>query len=255
MFIDSHAHLSHCHFEGDLQSFINTLSQKLDYIIDIHLSINEVNAAKSLVYPENILTAAALYPDHAPDFCAALAKDFRKSLAGLPIIAVGETGLDFYHRQGTPLLQEALFRNQIELSLELSLPLIIHSRDAFPDTLRILKSYSFKKGVVMHCFSYGQAEAEEFLALGCTLSFAGNLTYPKMQHIRDALTAAGPDRILTETDSPYLSPLPHRGTDNNPERAGITCGYAAGLLGLETNDLAGRISRTFTGIFLPAGQT
>ncbi len=132
------------------------------------------------------------------------------------IDALGECGLDYYHMDGGAEAQKALFSAQIELALSKGLPLIVHSREAFCDTLELVKHCAWRIPVVIHCFGYGPDEARAFLQAGCYLSFAGNITYPKNQPLRDALALVPEERLLLETDAPYMNPMPNRGRSSSP---------------------------------------
>ncbi len=132
------------------------------------------------------------------------------------IDALGECGLDYYHMDGDAEAQKALFGAQIELALSKGLPLLVHSREAFRDTLELVKHCARRIPVVIHCFGYGPEEAKAFLQAGCYLSFAGNITYPKNQPLRDALALVPEARLLLETDAPYMNPIPNRGRPSSP---------------------------------------
>jgi len=130
--------------------------------------------------------------------------------------ALGECGLDYYHMEGEAEAQRALFGAQIELAMNKGLPLVVHSREAFRDTLELVKRCALHIPVVIHCFGYGPQEAEAFLQAGCYLSFAGNVTYKKSQLLRDALSLVPQERLLLETDAPYMNPMPDRGSPSSP---------------------------------------
>jgi len=131
------------------------------------------------------------------------------------VVAVGECGLDFYRMRSPKEDQERVFGLHISLSRETGLPVVVHVRDAWPAALRLLGEGSAER-VVLHCFSGDASIARECSARGWFVSFAGNLTYPKNRHLREAAAATPLDRILVETDSPFLSPQPIRGRDNSP---------------------------------------
>lgn len=130
--------------------------------------------------------------------------------------ALGECGLDYYHMEGEAEAQRALFGAQIELALNRDLPLVVHSREAFRDTLELVKRRARRIPVIIHCFGYGPQEADFFLQAGCYLSFAGNVTYKKSQLLRDALSLVPQERLLLETDAPYMNPMPDRGSPSSP---------------------------------------
>jgi TatD DNase family protein len=161
---------------------------------------------------------------------------------GSPVAAIGEGGLDYHHMNGERDAQIELFSGQIALAARMRLPLIVHSRDAFADTLAALSGARLSTPVIIHCFGYGPDEARAFLDLGCHLSFAGNLTYKKADALRAACALAPADRILVETDSPYMCPEPRRGRPCTPLDVGRTYAAAAAIRGVAAGELAGTVS-------------
>jgi TatD DNase family protein len=179
----------------------------------------------------------------------------RHIAAGEPglVVAVGECGLD--HHQSLPggtELDKAGERELLEMLLDLAarrkLPIIIHSRDASEETAAILAGFPGVRGVI-HCFSYGAAEARIFLDLGYYLSFAGNLTYKNARNLREALCLAPPDRLLLETDSPFLAPVPHRGRPSHPGMVTETYALAAELRGVGLPSLAAQVRGNAVSLF------
>ncbi|MBK5200857.1 MAG: TatD family hydrolase [Spirochaetaceae bacterium] len=140
----------------------------------------------------------------------------RNNINKYPVSAIGEIGLDNYWHYGTVKLQEELFNTQLDLAEELDLPIIIHSRDADSQMIDILKNREIKKGGIFHCFSSNIELAKVALEKGLLISFAGTITYNKNQELRDTLAIVPLNRLLLETDSPYLPPEPYRGKHNSP---------------------------------------
>ena len=174
-------------------------------------------------------------------------------LAGNDAAAIGECGLDYYHMEGSREAQLALFDGQARLAVERGLPLIVHSRDAFEDTAGFLGGLGLPSDrgmpVIIHCFGYGPGEAERFLELGCHVSFAGNLTYRKADRLREALRLVPDDRLLLETDSPYMNPEPGRGKPASPLDIGRTYALAASLRNVDTASLAALVDANAAAIF------
>jgi TatD DNase family protein len=161
------------------------------------------------------------------------------------VTAIGECGLDRHGEEGAKkdaAAERELFEGQIDLARALNLPVIVHSRDAPNETIAILKNAGWNKGII-HCYSYSPAEAEVFLALGFHISFAGNITYKKTERLREALKMVSDDRLLLETDSPFLSPQKFRGHDNNPAQIFETYALAAELRGTSPEALAALVAR------------
>jgi len=162
--------------------------------------------------------------------------------------ALGECGLDYHHMEAEPLQQIRLFSTQAEFAAQRKLPLIVHSRDAFEDTLNIVAPLAKNLPIVVHCFGYGPEEAEAFLRAGCYLSFAGNITYAKSAALREALSLVPIDRLLLETDAPYMNPLPHRGIPSNPLDIVRTYQMAATLKNLDLLSLRASITANLNNI-------
>lgn len=253
MYIDSHCHLQHTFSQEGIMQFLK--SNNLSYLVDISTNMDEFFKIKQLDLPKQILFAFGLYPEIAPNFSKQIYNNFTALAEKFPPNAIGEVGLDYHWDYGTPKQQETLFRSQIEYSIEKNLPLIIHSRDAFNDTYRILKSYDFSipdtpiTPVIMHCFGYGPDEVEEFLAMNCIISFAGNLTYKKAHNLHDAAKIVPIDKLLLETDSPYLTPVPLRGKKNHPANVEHVYRYIAELKSIDVEKLLSVVENTFESIF------
>ncbi|MEW6475642.1 MAG: TatD family hydrolase [Actinomycetota bacterium] len=132
------------------------------------------------------------------------------------VVGIGEAGFDLYYRHSEPDAQDEAFRAQLRLAAERDLPLIIHSRDAWAETFRVLESEGVPPRTVFHCFTGGPAEAERALALGCWLSYSGIVSFKTADDLRAAAALTPADRLLVETDAPFLAPVPHRGKPNEP---------------------------------------
>jgi TatD DNase family protein len=162
------------------------------------------------------------------------------SLAGDPkVVAIGEIGLDFYRRRSPEEVQQQWFRRQLDLAVAQKKVVVIHTREATPVTLSIIREYRGQiLGGVMHCFDGSPAEAHAFLDLGFYLSFSGPLTYPKAGALREVAKKVPLDRILVETDCPYLSPQPWRGKRNEPAYVVATAQQLADLRSLTLDEVA-----------------
>lgn len=145
------------------------------------------------------------------------------------IVAVGECGLDYYYEHSPRDVQRVAFAEQIGMAHALRLPLIVHTRDAWADTFDVLRAAGVPERTVFHCFTGGVAEARTCLDLGGFLSFSGIVTFKSATDVQDAARLCPPDRMLVETDSPYLAPAPHRGRPNQPANVAVTGTFLAGL--------------------------
>ena len=153
------------------------------------------------------------------------------------VVAVGEAGLDYHYDHSPRPVQRQVFAAQVDLANRRGLPLVVHSRSAWDDTLSVLDREGVPARTVMHCFTGGPEEAEECLRRGAVLSFSGIVTFPKAAEVRDAARICPLDRLLVETDSPYLAPVPHRGRKNRPALVGVVGAAVAGAKGVDVSEV------------------
>jgi TatD DNase family protein len=153
-------------------------------------------------------------------------------------VAVGECGLDYHYDHSPRDVQRAVFAAQIRLSHDHDLPLVIHTREAWDDTFAVLDAEGVPARTVFHCFSGGEAEARRALAVGGYLSIAGVVTFPSAGDIREAVRMCPLDRLLVETDAPYLAPVPHRGKPNRPGLVPVVGAAVAEVRGLAAEAVA-----------------
>jgi len=164
-------------------------------------------------------------------------------------VAIGEIGLEYHWNYGTKEAQRELFEGQLEIASRTGLPVVVHTREADADTASILKGFSLPRAGVIHCFSSDWDFARACLDLGFCLSFAGNLTYKGTEAIREAARRTPADRILVETDSPFLAPVPMRGKTNLPAFVAHTAAFLANLRGEPLAELAETVNRNFSRVF------
>lgn len=193
--------------------------------------------------------SAAALADPSAAAAALEASVAESAIAGRPCAAIGECGLDYHHMEGPRERQMELFEAQLALAGRLGLPLVVHSRDAFDDTLALLAGARLSRPIVVHCFGYGAREARALLDLGCYVSFAGNLTYKKSGALRDACALVPLDRLLLETDAPYMCPEPRRGRPSTPLDVGRTYAAAAAVRGAAVAELSQAVSDNAVAIF------
>jgi TatD DNase family protein len=213
--IDTHAHLDAC-AEPPGELLRRARNVGVARVITIGSGVASCRTALQISEAEHgVVAALGIHPHQAGDVAPADLDELRRLLAHPRAAAVGETGLDYYRDYAPRDRQRELFRAQAELAIELAKPLVVHTRAAEDDTLAVLEGLPPGAGVVLHCFaSPGLLPAA--LERGWYVSFAGNVTYPKAQALRLAAAAVPADRILAETDSPYLAPQPVRGRPNEP---------------------------------------
>jgi TatD DNase family protein len=175
-----------------------------------------------------------------------------EALAGTPrVVAVGETGLDYYRQHASPDVQRWWFRQHIAIAKRTGKALMIHDREAHADVLRILAEEGPPDRVVFHCFSGDVAMAKQCAEAGYVMSFAGNVTFAKAQPLRDAAAAAPPELILAETDAPYLTPVPNRGKPNEPALTADTLRCLAEVKGMDLAALCDAVTATAARTFGP----
>lgn len=189
---------------------------------------------------------AKLYDDAAEEHLVSLINSSKK------VIAWGEIGLDYYYDHSPRDVQREVFIRQIKKARELNLPIIIHSRDANDETVQILRgecSYDGFRGGIMHCFGGTPQMALDLMAIGFLISFAGNVTFKKADDLREAARVVPLDKLLVETDCPFLTPIPYRGQRNEPARVADTARFLAEFYGVEFEELAKATTGNFCRFF------
>ncbi len=238
---DSHAHLDLEELAPD-QAEVVRRAREAGVALIINVATGLRDAAQVLhtagSYP-GIFAALGVHPHGAKTITE---KDLETlaALATQPrVVAIGEIGLDFYRLRSPAAAQEVWFRRQLDLACTLKKPVIIHTREATENTLKILREYRGRlTGGIMHCFAGSLKEAHNFLDLGLHLSFSGTLTYPKAGPLREVAKEAPLDRLLVETDCPYLPPQPWRGQRNEPAYVVATARQLAEVKGLSLEEVA-----------------
>lgn len=202
---------------------------------------------------DRVWATAGVHPHEAAGGLDGLAELFPAARRSEKLVAVGECGLDYYYEHSPRDAQADAFEQQIALAHEHGLALVIHTRDAWADTFAILDAAGMPERTVFHCFTGGPAEAEQCLERGAVLSFSGIVTFPSAPDLREAARSTPPDRLVVETDSPYLAPVPHRGEPNRPELVATVGEYVAELRGEDPMELAERSTSTAMWLYdLPA---
>jgi len=217
---DSHAHLDDDRFADDLDNvLLRAREAGVERILTVGTGIPSCEKALALAaaHSDTIIAAAGIDPHHVDAATEADFEDLAALVAQGQVSALGETGLEYHHSTSDRDAQKRVFERQTTMAVEFDLPLVIHCRDAFEDCFAILRRHACERlRGVAHCFTGGVAEAEEFIRLGFAISFSGIVTFPNAGDIRDAAVAVPADRILIETDCPYLAPVPMRGKRNEP---------------------------------------
>jgi TatD DNase family protein len=200
--------------------------------------------------------SVGVHPHHAGRYAedpAQATTIVRQQIEKTPLVrAIGEIGLDYHYDFSPRDIQQAVFRGQIRLALEHDLPIVIHTREAEDDTLAVIREEGQGRlRGVLHCFTSSPALAEAALALGFYISFSGIVTFPKSGELRDTARLVPLDRLLIETDSPFLAPPPHRGKRNEPAHVTAVAKTLAELHGLDVEELSRRTTANFHELFRP----
>ena len=258
-FIDSHCHLNYKDFDGALDDI---LQRAKDVDIKAFLNIcTEVDEAKTIIataekYPHVFATVGVHPHDAEPGLEAMNRADLTAWLVDHTehpkVVALGETGLDYFYDNSPREQQRESFRAHLDASKITGLPLIIHTRAADEDTVEILKEYAGQVTGVIHCFSETQWLADESLKLGFYISISGIATFKKSGDLRDIIMTVPLDRLLVETDAPFLAPMPHRGKRNEPAFMIETAKIVADLKGVRLDEVATITTKNFQDLFSKA---
>jgi len=239
MYIDTHCHLNFPQYDADRAMVVGNAKKAgvkrfVNPGVDLYSSKQAIELAQK--YPGVIFAAVGIHPyeaQHDPEV-----RELERLLTG--VVAIGECGLDYHQYKGERALgkkdkQKRLFANQLELALKHTLPVIFHCRDGFDDFFNVLDSLPRAPRGVIHCFSGGLQEVRDARKRGFFIGIDGNVTYSK--HLQSIITSIPLSMILLETDAPYLTPIPHRGTRNEPKYIPLIAKEIARLLGVSTKEV------------------
>ncbi len=239
--IDSHAHLDFPQFEGELEEVIKrALDNGVNKIVCVGTTVEGSRSSLDLArrYPF-IYSTVGIHPHEASGVTDEALGELAKLAGREKVVAVGETGLDYHYEYSPRDIQKDAFRKFIALARECGLPLVVHSREAEDDTVEILKSEGASEvGGVIHCFSGSVEMARTCIRMGFYISIPGIVTFRRAENIHDVVRKIPVERILIETDSPYLAPAPHRGGRNEPAYVVMVAKKVAELKGLSLEDVA-----------------
>lgn len=244
MFIDTHCHLDFNQFSTDREKVIlRAREEGIGAIINVGTSLEGSRRSLQLAKKHDFIYAAVgIHPHEAESFPMESWGELEELTDKEKVVAIGETGLDYFRNYSSRTSQKELFRRQIRLAIKANLPLFVHSREADEDTIGILKEEGANQGV-LHCFSSPVEMAADCIRLGFYISIAGQVTYPASSQLRKAIQEIPTNRLLIETDAPFLTPEERRGKRNEPALIKHTAVELANLYGLSLNDIA-RITTT-----------
>jgi TatD DNase family protein len=257
MLVDSHCHLDFDEFRDRIPAILEEMSQAgVGHALCISVTLAGFPRVRALAEAHaSLFASVGVHPD-SPD-ADAVGADELVALADHPrVVAIGETGLDYYRRSGDLDWQRERFRAHIRAARACRKPLIVHTRSAAEDTLRILREEGAAEvGGVMHCFTETLDVARAAVDLGFLISFSGILTFRNAGSLREIATALPLDRVLVETDSPYLAPVPHRGKVNRPAYVRHVAEELARVRGLSLETIAAATTGNFFRLFRHARRT
>ncbi len=237
VWIDNHCHLGD---EPDPAAVVADAGEAgVVHLVDVGTSL-EVSAqaiarARSL---SGVSATVGLHPHDATDGCAGLAELLADGVSDGTVVAVGECGLDFHYDHSPRDRQRAVFAEQIGLAHEWSLPLVIHTREAWDETFELLDREGVPERTVFHCFTGGPGEAAAAVERGALLSVSGIVTFPRSEALQEAVAATPLERLMVETDAPWLTPVPHRGQRNRPALVTLVGERVAELHGVPVAEVA-----------------
>lgn len=258
-FVDSHCHLDDARFDADREEVIDRAhGAGVRYLLTVSGGSGPDDLASGVPIAARynwIYTTAGILPHEAKGAEERHFEMLRQATSEKKVIAVGEIGLDYFYDHSPREIQQCVLIRQLEIARETHLPVVIHCREAWDDLGEVISGHWAGSGLggILHCFTGSRKEAFKFLDWGFMISFAGNVTFKKAEELRAVASEIPPDRLLTETDSPYLAPMPHRGKRNEPVFVLEVARQLAELRGVspeEMGALAGRNFLKFLGLEL-----
>ena len=252
--VDTHCHLDWNAFDVDRDEVIRrAIGAGVARMVTIGVDAPSSRRALELAERyEAVYAAVGVHPNDAADFDNDALNELWALAQHSKVVALGEIGLDHYWKKVTPDKQAAAFAAQIELAIELGKPIIVHSRESMPDVLAILERYAIgdtRCSGVLHSFSGDVAAAQRAFELGLLIGVSGPITFKKADRLREIVRAAPIDRLVIETDAPFLAPVPHRGRRNEPAHVRLVAAHIARLRDMPFEILAGRTTANAARLF------
>ena len=251
MLIDTHCHLQFKEYDVDREETIaRAKAAAVSVLLCVGTDVLLSGAANALAQKHPfIYSSVGFHPHEAKDFSESVFHELRDMTKATKVVAIGEIGLDYYRNLSPAEDQKRCLRRMLDLAEEFRHPVLLHIRDAYPDTLTLLRERKAPIRGLNHCFSGSVEELKAVLDLGLYVSFAGNITYPKADSLREAVRACPLDRMLLETDAPYLAPQSYRGKRNEPAYVRETAGAIAGLKGISLEAVEGATTENAYSLF------
>lgn len=251
MFVDSHCHLDRLKkTEQELDGVVAAATKrKVEHMLCVAVSVKEFEDMKAKVAKfNNVSMSCGVHPLHHEDVCSY--SELLENVAKDEVVAVGETGLDYFYSEETQDIQKQSFIDHIKAANVVKKPLIIHTRNAHQDTISLLKEYRDPSTIgVLHCFTESLEMAKEAIDMGFYISISGIVTFASAKELQETVKQIPLDRLLIETDSPWLAPVPHRGKENEPANVVDVAYFISDLLGISVLELAKATTDNFYRLF------
>ena len=251
MFVDSHCHLDRLKKNDEelALTVANAHKRKVEHMLCVAVSVKEFSEMKARVAIfDNVSMSCGVHPLHNEDVCAYT--ELLSHVKEPDVVAVGETGLDYFYSAETQDVQKQSFIDHIKAANEVNKPLIIHTRSAHQDTICLLKQYLAPSTIgVLHCFTESLEMAKEAIDMGFYISISGIVTFASAKELQETVKQIPLDRLLIETDSPWLAPVPHRGKENEPANVVDVAYFIAELRGITVKELAKATTDNFYRLF------
>ena len=252
MLVDSHCHLDFPELRADLPGVLSRMGDNgVTHALTISTTLETFPAVREVAHAHaNVWCSAGVHPDERRDGREATLEDLIAMGSDERVVAIGETGLDYYRLEGDLEWQRERFRTHIRAARKLGKPLVIHTRAAAGDTLRLMREEGAREvGGVMHCFTETLEVAQAAIELGFHISFSGIVTFKNAKELKEVAKQVPLERMLVETDSPYLAPVPHRGKSNQPAFVKHVAEEIAALRGIAFDDVARATTQNFFRLF------
>lgn len=252
MLVDTHAHVHDKSFDDDRDAIVRRMHDAgVRSAVTVGCDIADSRKALDAAERYGIYASVGIHPHEAKDAPGDLASAFAPFLEDRRVVAIGECGLDYYYDHSPRPVQQRVMREQIALARERGYPVIFHHRDAFEDFRAILREeWQPEMRGVIHCFTGDTMQAQTYVnEFGMLLGIGGVITFKSAQPVRDAVRSVGLERLVLETDCPYLAPVPHRGQRNEPAYVATTADALANLLGTTRDEVASVTTRNAEALF------
>ena len=241
MVIDTHCHFNHERFAEDMPAALaRAIDAGVSAMIVVGYDIRSSEQAVDLAqeYAPYLFATVGVHPHDSKDWSTSAADRLKELVSHPRVVAIGEIGLDFHHNFSSPTDQYIAFQEQLNLAREVGLPIVIHCREAYTETLELLRGEDCVNGGVMHCWAGSEAQAMQTVALGLVLGVGGTITFKNAEEVRGSAREVPLESLLLETDSPFLAPMPHRGKRNEPAFVQLAAQKLAEIRELSVEEIA-----------------